>query len=74
MNSYKRDRIFQGPSKRWQLNDIELTCGDGIEVCIEGYWIYVTIEHSDGEYVFYPSCIRIENGMLARFIYRSRFL
>jgi hypothetical protein len=52
---------------RWDLNDIELTCGSRFQVYVQGHWIDVAVEHDGGDYYAFPLAIRLHVGLRARF-------
>jgi hypothetical protein len=45
------------------LKDIDLTCGDCIEVNIDGHWILIRIEHNPGGYNAIPYAVRLHAGL-----------
>ena len=64
----KQHQLYRTDSGRWCLNGIDLTCGSCVEVNIEGHWIEVGIEHDQHDYYAIPTSIRLQKGMVARFI------
>lgn len=39
--TYDRER------ERWALDNVELHCGDGLQVCVGGHWLPVRVEYQD---------------------------
>lgn len=52
---------------RWELNDIELTCGSRFQAFVQGHWIDVIVEHDGDDYYAYPGVVRLHAGLRARF-------
>lgn len=38
---------YNSDSRRWQLHDHELHCGDCFQASIDGQWVDTRVEHSD---------------------------
>jgi len=59
--------LHKADTGRWELNDIELTCGSRFQVWVQGHWIDVTVEHDGDGYYAIPAAVRLHVGLRARF-------
>lgn len=72
MNWDETNQLRKARTGRWCLNGVELTSGSHFDVRVQGHWIRVVIEvagaNGKRDYCAYPSCIRLHDGLEARFI------
>lgn len=63
----RRGALYKAATGRWELNDVELTCGDRFQVRVQGHWIDVVVEHDGDDYYVIPIAVQLHEGLPARF-------
>jgi hypothetical protein len=55
---------------RWSLKDIDVSCGDCIQVKLGEQWITIRLEYDGQDFYAIPLVINLRNGLRARFLAR----
>ena len=59
--------LYKVSSKRWALNDKDLTSGSRLQVKIDRHWIDIVVECDEKGYYAIPFSVRLLKGLEARF-------
>jgi len=63
----KEGSLHKTKIERWSVDDeLEITSGDVIEVCVDGRWIQTRVEHDGEEYYSVVPGIQFYEGMKVR--------